>query len=1399
MRNMRTFHKAWFGHVAVCFLAVLALTGSLSTLAADGENQIQSQAPNAGNCVLYNYNRSDKALTPTLYVWNEAAAATYRVYDGDGATAVLIGSARSQTQGSCCVVPLNADLLSTSSGTVYVSRQTDGEAESARTALSHTAASTPTVGFQVFEPKVAMQNGTEPLSQTYKGTQKSRPDQLAAGKYYMVDVVLSNFTKIQSLTLPIKYDPEILELTSLTYGTVNGVSGYRFGARVSADDGVLLGNFMIPANITSPTIVGGNPSYGIGVYPDLYNWGATQSTTNSSAWTQTPYVNTGTGLIKLEFSTENEPVDIRTLGGTTSSMRRIVRLYFKCLKKPTDTSASWAAAAKDTNSILHFATLADVPEGVTSLNEQQRYCHIASQYGYTASIQTMNLLAPPLSVSSDGLYSSENRTALTAADIYALPQSLSTADDRIRTMLENHAKVFNYTNYGDGRGLSLGTLDANYNDRFVLTPSNEENGAARQGDVINIYLPDGTRIAGPTTVDGEGGVAIDLGTINLLPGGGSVYVTVTRSGVESAKVEIPYAPEMHRDVYFKLNSSGFAGTDGAGLSNNQTVKAGDQIRVDIYFNNFDDLLVYTFNLRFNASVVQAADSRFHRMVQDGYISEESFNNDESCIKAGADLSGITFNEEMAYDCWKKYESGELSEAEVQSTMEALGIESLVRLEEIAHGVEVKYAFGENIAWNGGLLFTGPAREPGTNGAQDPGRDEDSLYPYVNNTTGTLRIASATLMHPPLVLQRAGDGYHFLTLYFVAVTSGDPGFEIKGVSGSRTNGVETVHSMDGTELVLSGPGDSDTTASTVCAASFTAHWQGYKMEEVEKTAVIKLAKGNANTEDQNAAALFLYNGYAFRDPGFTLQSADDSILVDTANGRVDADVVRYYMAAGVRHELPAWEAEETLYDYFVVPAGAHSATYDLCYEYTDTGGSTVQAVRKVYVIFMRGDINGDGEINLFDEQHLVTGKLSDDELYNNKTVLEQTALHNVLMGIDTIQQSYIMPVARSPDPLGEGSAATDAFRLKLEFYSGDADPAAAPTPLDPLALPAGQKVLAVVRYENLSALAGTGGGLANIGISLGYDPAHFTLLDFETLTEGVSQWSEAAQSLSLEWAGATSSLVTVITAVDATDQVLDDGSHRLYLQYINSLGTGLAFDADSGYLAAFAFRVAAPAFSDVDVCWLDHALTATDGKTGTTYDQRRLLNGETPFQKPQTVTTANAVVEGYAITGVVVSYNARNAMNFYLFAKTDGGEYATTASHSGVLIEAQDSTTGEMQYQTFAITGVENGSYKLVFTKAAHLNLAVFNVIVVDADVHLEDDIRQNVCQLMLRGGDINGDGTVNDVDQSYILEQYNQAVETKAQQQYDINGDGTINDIDQSIVLENYNTGEEKFYVDLMS
>jgi hypothetical protein len=906
------------------------------------------------------------------------------------------------------------------------------------------------------------------------------------------------------------------------------------------------------------------------------------------------------------------------------------------------------------------------------------------------------------------------------------------------------------------------------------------------------------------TIPANNGLSVSLGTSYLAAEGGTLYVTLTRNGAESAKAPITYDAEMSRDVYFKVNTTTSTVTDGDAMSTSFRVKTGDQIRLDIYFNNFSDLRAYTFNLTFNTDVVKASDSTFHTLENDGYITRDAVKNKTSCLVAGSDLSEVSFNDELAYSIWEAYQDGSMTSEETLESAEALGIDSLKELEEIHEEVALIYAVGKENAQYGGLLFTGT-----------DGRTDDEVYPYVSNSDGVLRFCSAKLDGTSIELHSSSDGYHFLSVYFVAVQNGEPEFTIKGAnSEKRSVGIETVASSYNkykTEIVLEGPGSSGDTTDTVCSVPFTAHWNAYTMEAIEMDPILRLANGNATEADGDSKAVYLYNGSTYVDYGFVLLSASDAVLIDTAGtSRSSVTVNVAWRKKGATENMGSFTiTSKTIEDWmkneiddFVIPEGEYSAEYEMIYQYTYTAAEnierTITATRNIYVIYRKGDLNGDGVVNLFDEQYLLrygedsdADAITDDALYASKTFLDQETLHAAIMGTAPIEQDYVMPKENEDsEASGPGSPDTDDFRMWLEFYDTSG------TKLDPESLSVGSTVEVKVMYENLASL----GDLLNLGFSLSYDPTCYEAEGFDDNGSYIDTSALLSEDVNLD------DLAKDDIRVDASDCAADGTLRRIYVQYLNNnvdpddgTGDGI-FTEDTGYLTTISFKVTKE-FADKTFCWLDYALTTSDG---TSYTMPQLLaydSGaqEPHFQKPADVKTASITPDGHSISGVVVSYNAKNPVTYELYLMGGDNKYGTTPAYTGTAVEASATTTSSMQTQTFTIGGIPNGTYKLVLKKTAHLNFTVNGVVVSDSDVDLREDSRELVQSMRMGAGDLDGNGNVTVVDLNIVIANgtYGALYEEANDPIADIDGSGSITITDRNIVAssDNYGKSESDFEI----
>lgn len=1382
----------------------------------------QTEAPKAENCVVYK-NRTQPAeepdwdnpevkkstgFVPTLYMWNYGREATLRVYSAVSG-GQLMGTGTYNQDSHYWVVPLEAekeDLYGARnySDYVYVTLQESGKAESERVAVVYpeNAAS---IAFEVYTLRDQTVNKQEVISGASRGVRVGTPGRMTVGSYLYVDVVMKNFTKVQSITLPIKYDPEYLELTALAPATINGVQGYTIGSAVAAKgEGKMLPQFMVPNLQDAAAVIGGNPSYGIGVYRDLYNMEAIQDCTSGSTERQTPYVNTETGLIKLEFNNDSKAVDLSNLADRTtgsvsiSSTRKTVRIFFKC-KKAYLGSAAWG----DQEAPLHFASTADVPVGVTDRNIVQRYCHLTSPSGYRVSVQAINLLTTPLP--SKYLEPATYDIVFAAGEIKNEADMSASYDERIKQLVQNTVKVYNYSNSNGG---AASDLDGVLTDVFILTPS-KDAGAAKKNDKISIYklengsyikIVDGYEVG--ANGDGEYGAIIDLGYDKLDPDGGSLYVSVIRTGEESAKIEVPYSPEMSRDIYFDLKSSGYTNEYAQNkFLEDYQVKAGDQLRLDIYFNNFSELLSYSFKIKFNKDVLKAADKNFDQLDDgptDGsgvYISQSDYEQGITCVEPGVDLQNApTFNESLAMAAYREYTQAKLTADEAMAIMQEQlpdkSITSTNDMDAVAGELAAKYPFGgDDGTWDGGLMFS-------------------QLTPYYNNYTGEMKFYSARLKYPPIVISKSDygtHGYHFISVYFTAVASGEAGLTIEKGNDGQTygSGVEKLTLSADSEIVLNGPGYArDFTADNVCSLPVMTHWSVANMTAVEKEPTLKLIKGN---KDSTSDDIYLYEGYPFGDMGFSARDSKGQIIVNTAGSQTeDADhaVKRTVTGGDISGslELPKWRRGESINDIFVIPEGQFSAKYTITYSYTEAADPSdpdsadkpaEPKTRDVYVIRQKGDYNGDGEVNFLDL--LTDTVLADgDPVFQNYTYVEPEELETAILkknqnSTEPLFDLLFTPPVDKPasEPDGNGSDDLSAMKYSIEFYAADADPDASPTPLDPTALPAGQEVIMAVKADNMQSMCPF--GLVNAAFAISYDSRNFTLMGFDEVTGedySAMKVSSDAETVNARWVSSLGNFFDpqdMDITVKASDIPLDENSRRVYIHYMDSSGNTI-WTENEGYLAAFKFKVKNHSFTGSPFSWLDYDLAVDDAQ----YNRHALLNGTTPFQKPDDVLTAATASEvvGYTITGEVVSYNAKNPVTYELYKMGDGGEYETTPSYTGTAVEGGESTTAMQQNQSLSIADISNGTYKLVLRKTAHVSFTIFNIKVEDADVDLTQDARVAVKSIVMGAGDLNGDGTITVADKNIVTNSANfgKLASTAKDSIADINGDGSITVADKNIL-----------------
>lgn len=928
---------------------------------------------------VYVYNTS----SPAVYVLTPGGEkdSVYRVYS-DSACKNLLGEAPKDAYGGYCVVPLNQTVANNSS--IYVTRETS-EGVSSPKSVSTGTRTTPSIALWMLNVDETQKVPSNSYSESpdFEGARIYPTGKLTEGKFYQVEVRLTNFAALDSVTIPLHYDTSCLEPASIT---AKGRDSYLSAITESVKNAALNGSKAFAVPSADSLKYGIVPGYYFNNWKDENNSDTPSfvSPIGGSGSYQT--VNTSTGLIKVEAS-KTTPAPFGQSGYT-----QFVRFFFRATKSVSLKSLP-----------VWFASEADCPaDAMESDTLRLTYYDPASPDGISPKLGGANVMTTPPILRSANTFAETQPVQLDAESISTLPESYTKAVET-RTLQDNEVQIYNYTNYtADGTG--IGTLDADLNDRLVISYST----AIQPEELLRVYVSDGTgyRKIAEGTADLEGAVDLSLGKNGLQREGGTAYVAIVRGGHESAKVPVSYPKEVSRDVTFRIcRSSWDESKTGGDYETNrrllQDVTPGERLQMRIYFNNFYDLMSYGFAIHFNPNVVSVADSEYAPMAT-GAVLEADYKAETTGFSVGKDLYNVTLTEQVIYYAWQRAEDAKQSgdadelasaEAEIAELITQLNLADRTVFDQIARDVTIKYNVGvpdTTVPWKGGLLFT------------DDINRTTSAFPYVNNDGGCVQFLSASLVRSPLTLERE-NGYHFLNINFIVKAYGDPDFRL----ATDSDDAYCPALPQGKQAVLAGGS---------YGIGITDHWEVKPMgTEVE----LELKPGNALLTDYDDYALFLYDGAAYRDPGFILRMPDgtkgDMSLVD-----------RYYEESdGRKVSLPSYTDAEALAN-FRVRSGWYSDNYTLIYEYvTPETGKKVQAERNINVIFQKGDVNRDGEIDLFDEQalanHLNATSMLDttDTLYFKKTVDvdgdgtvstgDRTAVRKNSLGQAMIEQDYTMPV------------------------------------------------------------------------------------------------------------------------------------------------------------------------------------------------------------------------------------------------------------------------------------------------------------------------------------------------------------------------------------------------------
>lgn len=151
--------------------------------------------------------------------------------------------------------------------------------------------------------------------------------------------------------------------------------------------------------------------------------------------------------------------------------------------------------------------------------------------------------------------------------------------------------------------------------------------------------------------------------------------------------------------------------------------------------------------------------------------------------------------------------------------------------------------------------------------------------------------------------------------------------------------------------------------------------------------------------------------------------------------------------------------------------------------------------------------------------------------------------------------------------------------------------------------------------------------------------------------------------------------------------------------------------------------------------------------------------------------------GVSISGEVRSYDQKKMTEIILY------ETGTENEISRMTIEPLATGSGQVT-QAFALDGVPDGTYDLVFHKPGHLSYTITEMTVASEDIDLtaNSDMTQSIISLI--SGDITGDGYINSVDLTLFLSEFGRAPENHLFA--DIDGNGVVNSVDLTLFLAGF-------------
>ena len=533
----------------------------------------------------------ESGRAPYIIFRNLPEEAVVRIYDSPNSTASLLGKGRADAL-TVATIGINQGLNQANlSDCVYYTIQQGDKTESKKRPIKLGKSLSPRIEFDYrFVGQNIEEAYTVPIEQSNSYFIITNSDRIQTGDVLAVDVKLKDVPSMTAITLPLRYDTDLLELLAKKpseKGYWNNLSEQAFTTAT--------GDFAPPSNDTLAEkeggvgVVVGNAMYYENNMPksaeEQTNMWLAEVRMGKGEQGKTPYINMETGYINFGADvTENIKAqapagcgDVDSAGVSpfdmTGSNQTLLRLFFryKGTKSLSKTALLKASTLKYGDEVIktglapvRVATKEECPLEYLDTPTADKYYNTLYPEGVVPQIGLVNLFTPNppalLSVEKDW------------ADMESVPAQEGTLsvgeiinEYAQETLPIDHVKVYNFTNAGYSiaakaggtatlEDLSIGSL-ATYN----YTNSNPYNASAyrpldnirdymkiqftsdlgsetshsgiKVGDIVKVYKDNVTLTPVATKVIEKMGaydMEIDLGSNILEAEGGNLYIAIER-------------------------------------------------------------------------------------------------------------------------------------------------------------------------------------------------------------------------------------------------------------------------------------------------------------------------------------------------------------------------------------------------------------------------------------------------------------------------------------------------------------------------------------------------------------------------------------------------------------------------------------------------------------------------------------------------------------------------------------------------------------------------------------------------------------------------------------------------------------------------------------------------------